>query len=169
MRKTLSLALHASLLALSALPTIGATPAFAQAMSGRELADRPRVSVSYYKTPPGKQDEWLALYLKWHRPIMDYQIKAGVTTSSTVYANSGHSLAPQWDFMIINVSPPPAQAKKLDLTRGQLIQKLFPDLDAYTAGETARWALTESHWDQEVMELDLKAKHPGVYYPILPN
>jgi hypothetical protein len=50
-----------------------------------------------------------------------------------------------------------------------VIQKLFPDLDAYTAGETARWALTESHWDQEVMELDLTAPHPGVYYPILPK
>ena len=167
MRKTLSLALHASLLALSALPTIGATPAFAQAMSGRELADRPRVSVSYYKTPPGKQDEWLALYLKWHRPIMDYQIKNGATESSTIYANSGHALAPAWDFMIINITP--VQAKKLDKTRGEIIQLLYPDLDAYTAGEKKRWEMTESHWDQSAMEIDLTAEHPGIYYPILPK
>jgi len=169
MKKFLSRSLLAAAMAACALPALSASPAFAQAMSGRELPDRPRVSVSYYKTPPGKQDEWLALYLKWHRPIMDYQIKEGVTTSSTVYANSGHSLAPQWDFMIINVSPPPSQAKRLPLTRGEVIQKLYPDLDAYYAGEKARWALTESHWDQSVMEIDLTAKHPGVYYPIIPG
>jgi hypothetical protein len=105
MRKSLCTGLAGAFLALSALAT-GTAPAFGQAMSGRQLEDRPRLSVSYYKTPPGKQDEWLALYLKWHRPIMDYQIQQGVTTSSTVYANAGHSLAPQWDFMIINISPP---------------------------------------------------------------
>lgn len=158
-------------LSLAAVAATFATsaPLSAQAMSGRTLEDRPRLSVSYYKTPPGKQDEWLALYIKWHRPIMEYQIKEGVTTSSTVYANSGHALAPQWDFMIINISPPAAKTKKLAKTRGEVIQLLFPDLDAYTAGETARWALTESHWDQSVTEIDLTAKHPGVYYPILPG
>lgn len=160
--------LAAAALAMVA-PVAMPAPANAQALSGRQLPDRPRVSVSYYKTAPGAQDEWLALYLKWHRPIMDYQIKHGVTTSSTVYANSGHALAPQWDFMIINVSPPPSQAKTLDKTRGEVIQELYPDLDAYTAGEKARWAATESHWDQSLTEVDLSAKHPGVYYPIIPG
>jgi hypothetical protein len=159
----------ALLAAATLAPALAATPACAQAMSGRTLEDRPRLSVSYYKTPPGKQDEWLELYLKWHRPIMELQIKEGVTISSTVYANSGHALAPAWDFMIINISPPASKAKKLAKTRGQVIQQLFPDLDAYTAGEKARWALTESHWDQSVTEIDLDAKHPGVYYPIIPG
>lgn len=146
-----------------------AAPVHAQAMSGRQLEDRPRLSVSYYKTPPGKQDEWLALYLKWHRPIMDYQIKNGATISSTVYANSGHALAPAWDFMIINVSPPASQTKKLEKTRGEIIQLLYPDLEAYVAGEKKRWEMTESHWDQSVMEVDLDAKNPGVYYPVIPG
>lgn len=148
-------------------PAVISTPAQAQAMSGRQLEDRPRISVSYYKTPAGKQDEWLALYLKWHRPIMDYQIKNGATESSTIYANSGHALAPAWDFMIINITP--VKAKKLDKTRGEIIQLLYPDLDAYTAGEKKRWEMTESHWDQSAMEIDLTAEHPGIYYPILPK
>lgn len=155
--------------ALAVLGTpLAAAPVAAQALNGRALEDRPQLSVSYYKTPPGKQDEWLALYLKWHRPIMEYQIKEGVTLSSTVYANAGHALAPSWDFMIVNVSPPPSQGKKLKLTRGEVIQKLYPDLDAYTAGEKERWALTIEHWDQRVVEVDLTARNPGVYYPILP-
>jgi len=158
-----------SIAALAALSVpLAAAPAAAQAMNGRQLPDRPVVSVGYYKTPPGMQDEWLALYLKWHRPIMDYQIKQGVTLSSTVYANSGHALEPSWDFMIINIAPPPAQAKKLGMTRGEVIKMLFPDLDAYTAGEKSRWAMTVGHWDQDLMEVDLKAAHPGIYYPMLP-
>ena len=27
------------------------------------------MSVDFYKVPPGKQDEWLALYKKYHYPI----------------------------------------------------------------------------------------------------
>ncbi|MBB5687520.1 hypothetical protein [Sphingobium boeckii] len=164
-----SVRLTAALLMGAFLTPIAATSASAQALSGRSLPDRPRLGVSYYKTPPGKQDEWLALYLKWHRPIMEYQIKQGVTTSSTVYANSGHSIEPSWDFMIVSVSPPPSTVKPLTKTRGEIIQELYPDIDAYVAGEKKRWEFTISHWDLDVTEVDLTAEHPGVYYPILPK
>ena len=145
-----------------------ASVSHAQAMNGRQLPDRPTMEISYYKVEPGRQDEWIALYLKWHRPIMDEQIKAGVTLSSTLYANASHAQEPAFDFVIVNVGAPPALARKMSVTRGGLIKRLFPDLDAYTAGERQRWAMTTAHWDQNVIELDLKAEHPGVYYPILP-
>lgn len=147
---------------------LATAPAAAQAMNGRQMPDRPTVEISYYKIEPGRQDEWVALYLKWHRPMMEEQIKAGVTLSSTLYANASHAQAPDYDFVIVNVGAPPAQNKKMPITRGELIARLFPDLDAYTAGERQRWALTRAHWDQNVMEVDLKAEHPGVYYPVLP-
>jgi hypothetical protein len=70
--------------------------------------------------------------------------------------------------VIVNIRAPPAGAKKMPLTRGELIRKLFPNLDAYTAGERERWRMTTAHWDQNVIEIDLKAAHPGVYYPMLP-
>lgn len=142
--------------------------AVAQAMNGRQLPDRSPVEISYYLVEPGKQDEWVALYLKWHRPIMEEQIKAGVILSSTLYANASHAIQPAFDFAIVNISAPPKANKRMPITRGEVIQKLYPDLDAYTAGERQRWALTRSHWDQDVVEVDLKAANPGVYYPILP-
>lgn len=55
--------LVAAALAAIAAPAM-ITTANAQAMAGRQLEDRPQVSVSYYKTAPGKQDEWLEAYLK---------------------------------------------------------------------------------------------------------
>lgn len=149
------------------LAVAGIQTAAAQAFSGRDLPDRPRVSVSYYKTLPGKQDEWLALYKKWHRPIMDYQIKEGLTLSSTVYAPTNHSPGQPWDFAIINVAPAPSKAPKAKLQRGQVIKQLFPDIEAYVAGERHRWELTVDHWDEGLLEIDVATDTPSVYYPII--
>lgn len=56
----------------------------------------------------------------------------------------------------------------MPITPGEVFKKIYPDLDACTAGERQRCAMTRSHWDQNVIEVDLKAAHPGVYYPMLP-
>ncbi len=152
----------------AALP-FAASTAGAQAMNGRQLPDRSPVEISYYLVEPGKQDEWVDLYLKWHRPIMEEQIKAGVILSSTLYANASHAIEPAYDFVIVNVAAPPNANRKMPIARGEVIKKLYPDLDAYTAGERKRWTITRSHWDQNVIEVDLKAAYPGVYYPMLPS
>jgi hypothetical protein len=137
----------------------------AQAMVGRELGTN-RVSVDYYKAPPERQDEWLALYKKYHRPIMDFQISRGVTIRSTLYAAKSHSPGMPWDFVIINVSPPEGQGPKLGMTRAEVIRKLFPDVEDYGKGERQRWALTVNHWDEELVELEVTRDPLSVYYPL---
>lgn len=128
------------------------TPAFAQGANGVGLC-MPQVEISYYKTPPGHQDEWLALYMKWHHPIMEYQIAHGVTTSSTLYTAGYHTPGQPWDFAIITVSPPAGTVKPLPLNRPELILKLYPNQKEYIAGEKARWALTINHWDEKLVEM----------------
>jgi hypothetical protein len=137
----------------------------AQAMSGRNFGHN-RVSVSYYKTPPGHQDEWLALYKKYHRPIMDFQVQKGVTISTTLYAAGDHSPGQPWDFAIINISPPEGEGPKLGMTRAEVIRKLFPNIDDYVKGERARWALTVNHWDETLIEIDVNREPLSVYYPL---
>ena len=137
----------------------------AQAMAGRDVGKN-RVSVDYYKAPPGRQDEWLALYKKYHRPIMDFQIQKGVTISSTLYAAKFHSPGMPWDFVIINVSPPEGEGPKLGMTRAEVIRKLFPDVEDYVKGERQRWALTVNHWDEELVEIDVTRDPLSVYYPL---
>ncbi|MBD9367148.1 hypothetical protein [Xanthomonas sp. XNM01] len=153
------------MIAIAGLAIAGIQSAAAQALAGRQLPDQPRVGISYYKVAPGKQDEWLALYKKWHRPIMDAQIKAGTTTSSTVYALSSHQFSGNYDFVIINISP--ANPKPLGLSRGELIRKLYPDIEAYVAGEKNRWEITTEHWDTSLLEVDIDEEVPSVYYPII--
>jgi hypothetical protein len=146
---------------------VASDAALAQAQNGRG-AGKPKVSVSYYKTPPGRQDEWLALYKKYHRPVMQYQLDKGVTLSSKIFVAGNHSPGQPWDIAIINVSPPEGQAPKLGLTRGELLKQLFPDQEDYVKGERARWALTIDHWDESFVELDINEEPFSVYYPIVP-
>lgn len=137
--------------------------AFAQATNGAG-AGKPVVSVSFYKLPPGRQDEWLALYKKYHYPIMQYEKEHGQVISETVYTRTHHHLTPAWDIAIVIVAPPPEQKKKPEKTRPELIRSLFPDLDDYVKGERARWALTLEHWDEQWVEVDIE-KNPSLYYP----
>lgn len=151
--------------ALLALAFAGIQTVAAQALSGRALPGKPRVGISYYKVPPGKHDEWLALYKKWHRPIMDAQIKHGTTISSTLYVLSSHQFGGNYDFVIVSVSP--AEAKPYPISRGELIKQLFPDIEAYVAGEKRRWELTTDHADTSLVEINLDEETPSVYYPLI--
>jgi hypothetical protein len=153
----------AAISALFAMMSVHNDTVHAQAMSGRDFG-KYHVSVDYYKAPPGRQDEWLALYKKYHRPIMDFQIQKGVTISSTLYAPKTHSPGMPYDFVIINISP--AEGPKLGMTRAEVIRKLFPDIEDYVKGERQRWALTVNHWDEELIEIDVTRDPLSVYYPL---
>lgn len=127
-------------------------------------AGKPTVHVDFYRLPPGRQDEWLALYKKWHLPIMKYQKEHGQITSETVYTRAVHELSPNWDIAIVIIAPPPEKMPKADKSRQNLIRALYPNLDEYVAAEKQRWALTLEHWDEQWVEVDID-KNPSLYYP----
>lgn len=139
----------------------------AQAPNGRGDG-KPIVTVSYYKIEAGRQDEWLALYKKYHRPIVQYLLDSGAMQSSKLYAAVEHAPGQPWDFAIINTTPPEGRGPPAALARGEIIRKLFPDIDDYARGEKARWALTVDHWDDRLHELDINEEPLSVYYPIVP-
>jgi hypothetical protein len=151
------------LLVVAALPFVLASAARAQATIGAGDGKN-TVSVDFYKVPPGRQDEWLALYKKNHYPIMQYQKAHGQVISETIYTRAIHELSPSWDFAIVIVAPPAEKRPKPEYSRSQLIRKLFPDVDDYVKGEKARWALTLEHWDESWTEVDID-NHPSLYEP----
>jgi hypothetical protein len=136
---------------------------FGQANNGAGEG-KPEVHVDFYKLPPGRQDEWLALYRKAHFPMMRWQIEHGQVTSETVYTRAVHELSPSWDIAIVIVLPPAGQRKKSDLTRTQLMRQIYPDIDEFVKEEKQRWALTLEHWDERWVEVDIE-KNPSLYYP----
>jgi hypothetical protein len=151
------------LLSVLVLSTLNPSATLAQANNGAGEG-KPEVHVDYYKLPPGRQDEWLALYKKYHYPIVRYMIDHGQMTSETIYTRAIHELSPSWDIAIVIVIPPPSQKKKAEFTRAQLIRKLYPDLDDYVQGERKRWALTLEQWNESWVEIDIE-KNPSLYYP----
>jgi hypothetical protein len=150
-------------LSIFILSTLSPAGAFAQANNGAGEG-KPEVHVDYYKLPPGRQDEWLALYKTYHYPIVKYMVEHGQMTSETIYTRAVHELSPSWDIAIVIVIPPAGQRKKAELTRAQLILKLYPDLEDYVKGERQRWALTLEQWNESWVELDID-KNPSLYYP----
>jgi hypothetical protein len=143
--------------------SFGTLPASAQGSNGAGTG-KPVVSVDFYKLPPGRQDEWLALYKKWHYPIMQWERAHGQVISETVYKRAVHHLSPSWDIAIMIIAPPPDKRPKPEKTRQELIRSLFPNLDEYVNAERQRWALTLEHWDEQWIAVDLE-KNPSLYYP----
>lgn len=157
--------LTATLCVAAAMMALAGKQAHAQAMAGRDLGEN-GVHVAYYKTPPGRQDEWLSLYRKYHKPIMDLEIKEGLVISDTVYAPRYHDGEKSWDFIIITVTPPAGQGPKLHITRAEEIRKLFPDIQDYVKGERARWALTMVCQEGDLVKIDMTRDPLSVYYPL---
>lgn len=136
--------------------------AFAQAANGNGLCAQ-GVEISYYKIQPGRQDEWLTIYQKWHRKVMLYEIAHGMAISSRLYETGSHAPGMPWDFAIINVFP--AKQPPNPISRPELIRKVFPDLKAYEAAEKQRWALTVDHWDETLTEMNTR-EPLSVYAPV---
>lgn len=155
----------AALCAAVAMMSFAGSPAHSQAMAGRDLGGY-RIHIAYYRTPPGRQDEWLALFKKYHMPIMNLEIKEGLVISDTVYAPRYHEGENAWDFIIITVTPPAGRAPKLHITRAQEIRKLFPDIKEYVRGERARWALTLVCRENDLVKIDMSRDAPSVYSPL---
>src|SRR5271165_2818178 len=102
MKNKIATTLYLSLLVASL--TFASASAFAQASNGAGVG-KPVVSVSFYKLPPGRQDEWLALYKKYHLPIMKYEKEHGQVISETVYTRAAHHISPSWDIAIMIIAP----------------------------------------------------------------
>jgi hypothetical protein len=151
------------LFAALTLALLSSEPSFAQANNGAGEG-KTEVHVDFYKLPPGRQDEWLALYKKSHFPLMKWELENGEIISETVYTRAVHELSPSWDIAIMIILPPAGQRKKPELTRAQLMRKIYPDLDEYVKEEKQRWALTLEHWDERWVEVDIE-KNPSLYYP----
>lgn len=145
------------------LSSVNPVAAFAQASNGAGEGKR-EIHGDYYKLPPGRQGEWLALYKKYHYPIVKHMIDHDQVTPETIYTRAIHELSPSWDIAVVSIISPAGQKKKAELTRSQLIQKLYPDLDDYIKGEKQRWALTLEQWGESSVEVDID-KNPSFYYP----
>src|ERR1700694_3161820 len=75
----------------------------ANAQTPTGYSDGTVTNASFYRIAPGHMEEWLALYKKYHYPIMQYEIKQGLVKSETMYKRGIHELSPAWDYFVVIV------------------------------------------------------------------
>ncbi len=137
----------------------------AQGNNGRGKCMQP-FGISFYSIKSGYEDEWLALYMKWHYPLLEYALQQGTLLQHKLFVPDGHGQSAQWTFAASFLSPAAQDRKTAPLDRVELIQELFGDqMDDYVAGEKRRWELTLNHWDTDFIELDKSEDPLSVYLP----
>lgn len=137
----------------------------AQGNNGRGRCMQP-FGISFYSVQGGYEDEWLALYMKWHYPLMAYALEQGTLLEHKLFVPDGHGIEAQWSFAASFLYPAAQNRKMAPMGRADLIQELFGDvMDDYVAGEKRRWELTLSHWDTDFIQLDQSENPLSVYLP----
>jgi hypothetical protein len=113
-------------------------------------------AAAFYRIAAGRQDEWLALYKKYHYPIMQYEIKQGLVKSETMYKRGVHELSPAWDFVAVVVYRDLDAEVEVEKERAQVMKTVFPDKADFEAGDRKRWELTTEHWDEKLVEVPMQ-------------
>jgi hypothetical protein len=114
-------------------------------------ADHPYVVESVYKVKDGHSEEYLELLKKHQFKILDREKTLGDVLSYTVYHPSvGATENRPWDYRIVTVYKNPLVPARANVIE----QQLFPDRDTFSLEENHRLALTETHWDLPLSEVD---------------
>jgi hypothetical protein len=109
-------------------------------------ADTP-VTVSYfYRVKWGFQDEFIALFRKYHYPILQEHVKSGRLVRVEIYTPRFHGDGRcDWTFMTNLVY---RNWQELAASESaELAKRLYPDQDDYKKSEQRRFELVEAHWD----------------------
>src|SRR6267143_2399674 len=122
---------------LLVIPSSGRTPVHAQTPTG--YSGGPVTNASFYHNAASHKDEWLALYKKYHYPIMKYEIKQGLVKSETMYKRGIHELSPAWDYFVVIVYRDLDAEVEVQKERAKVMKAVFPDTADFEQGDKKRW------------------------------
>jgi hypothetical protein len=112
------------------------------------------VMENYYKIAAGKSEEWLALYKKWHLPMLLEMQREGRLMSITIFQPKIHQGSPEWHYKVL--------LRYSDFSvfgdeehNQEILCRLFPDQDEMRRNEQRRWEITERHWDDLMVEVPI--------------
>ena len=114
---------------------------------------RQPVIENHYKIAPGKSEEWLALYKKWHLPLLKKLQEEGRLLSIAIFRPHLHQGGPEWHFRVLLRFSSFAVLGDEEHNQGILL-RLFPDQEELRKNEQRRWEITERHWDDLMVEVE---------------
>jgi hypothetical protein len=136
-----------TLLSLTAAPTAAEAPS----ANSVRAKDVPTKVEYYYRVKWGTLKEFVALYDRNHKPLLEEMRKAGfVLDMKTEYPFTHLGGGPRWDVRVTityrdaaaAINDPAWEEAWLEAK-----QRLYPDTARLEGEETRRFSLLEDHWD----------------------
>jgi hypothetical protein len=129
------------------LLSLGSTTAvFAQTTEIPPPAGTPVTMTVFYRVPPGKRLEWLALYRKYHYPVMQEFVKRGILKSVTIYQRRFRAESPAWDYEVILIWRDWNALEEGHLKEPGIIREMYPDSSEYGKADQHRFELQTDVW-----------------------
>jgi hypothetical protein len=148
MRRTL-FALAAFFLTLSV-----AGPLMAQGAPPQGGAEKPYTVEYYYKCQWGHQQEFLALFLKNHYPLLKKIEATGRILSVKIESPAYHTTEDgRWDYRVTIRYKNSTVATTANPEEEAFINQLWPDKETYKREEQRRFEILLAHWDLPVTDI----------------
>lgn len=136
------------LLLLSTLPVI--------AQDQKPEASKPYVVEYYYTVEWGHADEFKALFMKNHYPVLKRQVEMGRMLSVKMQEPVYHMTEDaRWDYRV-TITFKDAAAATTPFDEEALKKQLFPDQVTYRNEEQRRFEILIAHWDVPIKTVELK-------------
>lgn len=127
----------------------------AQTTEAAPPAGSPVTMAVYYRVPPGKRLEWLALYRKYHYAVMQQFVNDGLIKSIKIYQRRFRAESPAWDYEVVLVWRDWAAIDEGHVKEPPLIRKMYPDMADYEKNDQRRFELQTDVW------IDILEEVPG--------
>jgi hypothetical protein len=139
---------------LSFLLCLAAVSAHAQGAPPAPAANQPYTIEYYYKAQWGHQQEFLALFLKNHYPLLKKIAETGRIASIKIESPAYHTTEDgRWDYRVTITYPNSTLATTSNPDEDRLIHELYPDQETYKREEQRRFEILIAHWDLPVTDI----------------
>jgi hypothetical protein len=140
------------LIAFAVLLTAG--PVLAQGAPPQGGANQPYSIEYYYKVQWGHQQEFLALFLKNHYPLLKRLQANGKIVGLKIESPAFHTTEDgRWDYRVTIRWKNSTVATTSDPSEENLKKELWPDQATYNREEQRRFEILLGHWDLPVTDI----------------
>jgi len=140
------------LIAFAVLFTAG--PVLAQGAPPQGGANQPYSIEYYYKVQWGHQQEFLALFLKNHYPLLKRLQANGKIVGLKIESPAYHTTEDgRWDYRVTICWKNSTVATTSDPSEENLKKELWPDQATYNREEQRRFEILLGHWDLPVTDI----------------
>ena len=142
------------LLLVASLAVAFSAPLLAQGAPPQSGPNQPYTVEYYYKVQWGHQQEFLALFLKNHYPLLKKIRSTGRILSLKIESPAYHTTEDgRWDYRVTIVYKNSTVATTSNPDEEAFIRQLWPDQAAYQREEQRRFEILLAHWDLPVTDI----------------